>query len=604
MKKILIAVGMICLILSGCTSDTEPTTEQTTNATTEATNLGLYVADSEIEKYTKGAVRRYDLQGENYDMLTAIGDKILLIAQNESLDLTILSGTEGVPTGRASLAGVSLKNGGFRATYNGFVYFDSEENTAVYLDPQLKETSRAELPKDLEGYPVFSADGTEVYYCVGQEIRGFDTEKKLSRLVKSHNCATQKLLGGYFEGALLSCRVTDEAGKSATIWVSTETGQTLATDDAIENLWTYEENYFLTRADGTVQQRIFGKKGGDIGEMTIKSGNMASALALDGALHWTQNSKGTFTLTIYNLTSGKKSAAITMKTTDRPKQFLADRWSQCVWILMTDEEAEEDYLLRWNVRDSKAKGDSKITSPLYTRKSPDEEGLQACQERVDKLNRKHGLRIRIWESAAKYPTGVNMQAEYQVSALNDCLDDLEAVLDQFPENFLYKSVKDAIRVCIVRSIDGEVKAEQHWFDGDPFIILSVGVDIEKAFLSNIGYVIDSHVLGNSPQYDYWYKANPKNFVYGENNTYSTEYLQGDTRAFVNEASMESATEDRAYVFWEAMKKDNAEMFQSEAMQKKLKYMCLGIRDAWRWEQKTEAFPWEQYLNKSIAYVEK
>lgn len=604
MKKVLMAVGMICLLFVGCTNESEPTTEQTTNVTTEVKNTSLYLADSEIEIDTEGAVRRYDLQGENCDMLTAIGDKVLLISENETLDLMVLSGVEGVPTGKASIGGVSLENNGFCATYNGFVYYDSSENSAVYLDPQLKETHRVELPKDMDGYPVFSSDGNEVYYCVDQEIRAFDTEKEVSRLVKSHNCEAQTLLGAHFDGALLSCRATDEAGKTATIWVSTETGQTLATDDAVENLWTYEDNYFLTRIDGTVQQRIFGTLVGDIGEISLKSGNMVSALELDGVLHWTQSSKGVCKLAIYNLTSGKKTVAITMKTTDRPKQFLADRWSQCVWILMTNEETEEDYLLRWNVREANVKSGVKVTTPLYTRQSPNEEGLQTCQERVDKLNRKHGLRIRIWESAAKYPTGVKMEAEYQVSALNDCLDDLEAVLDQFPEDFLYKSVKNAIRICIVRSINGEVKTEYHWFDGDPFIILSVGVNVEDAFLNNIGYVIDTHVLGNSPQYDYWYKANPEDFVYGDKSTYSKEYLQGETRTFVNEASMESATEDRAYVFWEAMKKDNAEMFQSDAMQKKLKYICLGIRDAWRWEQKTQEFPWEQYLNKAIAYVEK
>ena len=193
-----------------------------------------------------------------------------------------------------------------------------------------------------------------------------------------------------------------------------------------------------------------------------------------------------------------------------------------------------------------------------------------------------------------------MQAEYQVYAINKCLDDLELVLNQFPENFLYKSVKDAIRICIVRSIDGEMKTGQYWFDGDPFIVLSVGVDIEQEFLKNIGFVIDSHVLGNSPQYDYWNNANPKKFVYGDNSTYQDKYLEGETRAFVDEASMESVTVDRARIFWEAMKKDNAAMFESKAMQKKLKNLCLGIRDAWRWERKTEEFPWEQYLNKPIA----
>lgn len=604
MKKVLVAVGMIALLSAGCAQQAEPTTQPTTQAATEATNPGLYVEGSEVEDATKGVVRMYSLEGKSYDVLTAIGDKVLLISQDEKSELMILSGIDGVPTGKAVVPNSMIENGGFRATYNGFVYFNPKENAAVYLDPQLKEISTVPLPDDIEGTPIFSSDGQNVYYCAGQEIRGFDTDKRISRIIKSHNCAEQTLLGGYFEGAIVSCHVVDKNGNNALIWVSTETGQTLSADNLIENLWTYEDNFFVTRKDGTVQQRIFGKRGGVLREMTVKDGNMVSALELDGALYWTQSKKGELKLSIYNLSSGKKSAAISIHTTDRPKQFLADRWSQCVWILMTDEDTGEDYLLRWDVRKSNVKGGTDCTSQLYTKENPDEEGLKACQERVDQLNRQHGLRIRIWENAAKYPEGITMEAEYQVYAINRALDDLEKVLNQFPENFLYKSVKDAVRICIVRSIDGEVKAGQYWFDGDPFVVLSVGVDIEEEILKNIGYVIDSHVLGNSPQYDYWHKTNPKGFAYGDESTYSEKYLKGKTRAFVDERSMESSTEDRARIFWEAMKKDNKELFQSKTMQKKLKEICLGIRDAWRWERKTETFPWEQYLNKPIAYVKK
>ena len=88
MKKVLIVLGMACLLLVGCTEQAEPTTEQTTQVTTEATIPGLYVPESEIESATNGAVRKYDLEDTTCDAITAIGDKVVLISQGKKLNLT------------------------------------------------------------------------------------------------------------------------------------------------------------------------------------------------------------------------------------------------------------------------------------------------------------------------------------------------------------------------------------------------------------------------------------------------------------------------------------------------------------------------------------
>ena len=92
--------------------------------------------------------------------------------------------------------------------------------------------------------------------------------------------------------------------------------------------------------------------------------------------------------------------------------------------------------------------------------------------------------------------------------------------------------------------------------------------------------------------------NPKEFVYG---TPNKDYLSGDGRAFVDEQSMVSITDDRSHLFLYAITQGNEEVFQSEIMQAKLLMLCQGIRDAWRWEKKTDIYPWEQCLKESIAY---
>lgn len=598
MRKVFIGFVVFVFLLAGCSGNSD-TAGDTSTDTTAATS-GLWIKESPVEQETKGAVRQYALAEKDYDGIFGIGDQVVLIRTGEKIQVQILSGTEGVLIGEISLD--AEKTLSLQVTYSGVVYYDVENNQAVILNSQLKEASRYTLPEGIEGAPVFTTDGNTAYYCVGKEIRAYDMEQGISRLIKSHNCKEQTLLNTYFEGDLLCCKVVDEAGKEQTFWVSTQTGETLHTDDAIKNLWTFEDNFFATRADGTVEQRIFGKMDGELQEMKTDDTNMVSALPL-GSLLGYRLDEGRLQVSLYDTQSGQKTASVSFETDGQPKNFLADRWSQCVWILVSNPDAE-DFLLRWDVRTSKIEEEGTYISALYTKEAPDEEGLAACQKRVDALNRKHGLYIRIWEHAAKYPRGVAMEAEYQVSAINSFLDELEKVLDMFPKDYLYKSVKDRIRVCIVRSLEGEVAANHYWFDGDGFVVLSVGVDVEEEFIKGIGYIVDSHVLGNSPQYDYWDNTNPENFIYGNSATYKTEYLSEENRTFVDTESMESATTDRSRIFWKAMTKGNEELFKSETMQKKLKEICLGIRDAWRWERKTEVFPWEQYLKESIAYEEK
>ena len=61
-------------------------------------------------------------------------------------------------------------------------------------------------------------------------------------------------------------------------------------------------------------------------------------------------------------------------------------------------------------------------------------------------------------------------------------------------------------------------------------------------------------------------------------------------------------EDRCRIFYHAMQPDNADMFKTATMQKKLMRLCTGIREAYNLEKKTVEYAWEQYLNTSLAYV--
>jgi hypothetical protein len=267
-------------------------------------------------------------------------------------------------------------------------------------------------------------------------------------------------------------------------------------------------------------------------------------------------------------------------------------------VVTSQPESGEQLLLSWNVKASAVEDDAIYTGVLYTAANPDKAGLNVCKDRVSALNKAYGVRIRIWDEAVKYPGTYQLSAEYQPFAIQQALDALEPVLAEFPKSFLQKSISSRIRICLVRSVDKQTKAVQYWDENDAFIVLPSGVDIRTSFLKGLGCIVDSHVLGNSSKFDAWDSLNPAGFVYG---TADATLISGDKRAFVDEASMATAVEDRSSILLQAMLPDNAEMFQSEIMQKKLLLICQGIRDAWNLEKKEESYPWEQYLTQSIAY---
>ena len=169
---------------------------------------------------------------------------------------------------------------------------------------------------------------------------------------------------------------------------------------------------------------------------------------------------------------------------------------------------------------------------------------------------------------------------------------------RYPDRFLYKSTNNVLRICIVRSVDGELKGGHFRWGSNSYIVLAAGCNVQEEFDKAVGYVINSRILGRSPLMDSWTTLNPEGFTYGE--TADDTYLGGEDQAFPDAIAMNSVTDDRAMVFYHAMNPDNGQMFQSPIMQAKLKMLCQGIRDAWGWENEKEVFPWEQHLNESLA----
>ncbi len=588
MRKILPSLLLIFLLLSGCAGEeAPPTTVETT-----APPATAYLENSQIEQDTKGAVKGYALEGK-VDWIAPVPDGVLVAQCGEQTTLTVLSGEEGTQAATAVLPFTLEADGPWRMTGVGLWYYNDAQSEAVLLDGSLAEVNRIHMPEDLSGTPVFSQDGAAIYYCAGQTIRAIDANAKTTRPVRVNSCQEQVLLGCWLTEDILGCRMQRTTGEWTTLYISGKDGKVVRENSTLLQLYSWEDRWFAVQQEGVLTRYLYSLPDGTLRQLSISGGSTHAALSLGGILHTTVNGEAA-RLDFYKLSTGERTASLSLPEKSEITGIAPAQ--DGLWLL-----TGEGKLLHWNMAASAVREETTYSAIVYTAQNPDLAGLEMCTQRAEDLGKAHGVTIRINDRALLSNDAFELQPEYQPQAINSALDALETELKKFPDKFLYKSVAGMIRVCIVRSIGGKVTSAYHWYDGDPFIILSVGVDMEEAFLSAFSYVLDVHVLGNSALVDSWTTLNPKDFVYGTENTIMA-FLEGENRAFASRQGMQSVVDDRASVFYYAMLADNKEMFQTKTMQSKLLLLCRGIRDAWRLEQKPDTYPWEQYLNESLAYT--
>ncbi len=582
MKRFWIVL-LALLLFSGC--ETQEAPETTISTTTNET--GYYVPQSDVETQSNGALRLYDLPGNGYRSVSAVGDQLLLTSRALYPEVMVLTGEDCVPTATFALP---VSDG--ETLYNGYAYYDEGTKQVVFLDAQLHESSRLQLPAETSGLPAVAPDGEAVYYCAGQDIFEIDVERKISRLIKTHSYTGLSLGEFYFDGQLIGCHVST----GETYYVSTETGQTMYSQSDVRGLDTYEQEYLVAHTDGTVLQRIVGTLDGDPQKLNVQDTAVYGAMELGGYLGCSVDEKNALVLNFYDKTTGQKTATQIIDDMGTPVDVYADRWNQCVWLLCKEGKT----LLRWEIKKSPVTEETNYFGTMFTAEIPDEEGLELCAERAKAFNKSNGVIVRVWERAVEHTGSYNVEIEYQPEAIHRMLNDLLPILREFPSKFLKKSAPEKIRICLVRSIDKEQKVVQFWDGKYPYILITEGVDLRSEFMRCMGYIVDSHVLGNSPDYDYWPNLNPEGFDYGAE-TQNKEYLTGESRYFTSGNAMKSLVEDRAEVFYQATLANNKQMFQAPGMQKKLLTLCKAIREAWDEEKNKTIFPWEQYLDTPIAY---
>lgn len=596
MKKCLCVLLAALFLLPGCGKKTQ---QQPAQPTTEPAATGLYDPDHPVEQQTMGAVRAYSLGSNSYTDIEIMGNKLLLtgmygvarVLQGENCEV-MADGTLGTGTIDYSVSAQQI------------AVYQYETREVVLLNPQLQEMNRIALPEDMEGEPAISLATNEIFYCANGEIRALNLENNVPRLVKVLTAGKHTLNGCYFDGRLICHEAADEEGRITSSYLSAQSGETLYVGGDIGSMDTYEDRYLVCRVDNpsnyfVMSEMIMGTLEGEPKRLDVPEADYyEEALAMNGVISCSVSETGV-ELSFHDLSLGQTTAKLTLEGYKLPTEIVADQ--QFVWMLLW--EGDQLILCRWDVKQSAVAEPVAVTGPFYTAEAPDLQGLEECRKTADQMDSDYGVRIRIWQEAVKQTDGYTVVPEHQPAILNHMLTMLEPILQQFPQDFLRKTVRTGwIRICLVRSIAGDQEWVQFWEEGDCYILISSQADPYQAFLEAVWYAIDARVIGNSRDYDTWDQLNPEGFTYGLSE-YDPAILEGENSAFMNERSLESPNEDRRQLFIAAMTGYDEEQFASELLQNKLRRLCEGIREAYGLERKEEIFLWEQYLTEPMVEID-
>ena len=620
-----IASGLVvCLILCGCASPMEAATAPPVTAPVSQTEpSGTYDPSGAIESFTQGAVKVYPLGSVIAGGMAPMDSGILLFSGVDATTLTLFSGETMYIAAAATLdCSISPEDPAVQISRSGITYFDSSRNDLVFLDAQLQEVRRIPLPETLCGSPALCADLQSVYYCTEDSLRCLDLETGLDRLLKEMFFEHQTAAALHCDDAVIACDMEDRDGNRSRLYISTETGLLLyETQDDLQ-LQTHGTSYFARRMDGIYPELLVGDSEQGPTLLTPPEYDCAVFPLLDrgGAVTVTADTAArNILLDFYDLRSGRRTAAITLPGLE-PVRSMISAEASLVWFTRYDPNYDCDVLCCWDTEKSAVIDSHSYFSARHSFDCPDWEGLADCRLIADELSRKYGVRILLWTDATLFrPPDYTLVPEYQVPVILENLKELERFLSVFPAGFFLKAAERSgngqIQICLVRRIIGnenisgvlqEAVGLQYWdHNTNPYLCLAVQQEhLFRNACHEISHIIDSRVLTVCKAYDDWEALNPSGFQYnyGFVSDLPLEHRRwtvGPERVFLDLYSMTYPREDRARIMEYAMAEGFEAAFESEPMQRKLRTLCLGIRQAFDLQDSPEIFLWEQYLKTPL-----
>lgn len=614
MMRLLGLVLVLLMLLCGCAQEepitTAPLDEMTMPSTepTQETLPGCYVPGSELEGETSGAVQVYNVGDGAYGSFSVRGSltAVLRKVDGEGV-LEFYSADALIPEKSASLgAGVFPEPTHFSAGDQGIAYYDSVDAAMVFLNHNLREVGRMQMPEGTQGVAWLSLDWATIYYCTEEGFCTLDLQSGISRILKEHRAEQQEITGLLAGGKILRGTGKTQSGETQTILVDATTGEELADGVHLDSLQIWSNRYFFSRYEHTLLQHHFG-----IGQQPYEliwpkeTGEVYPLLSDDALVVVTAADEGTM-LTYYRLNAGARIAQVLLPGTVNAFDLRSDRRGG-VWFL-TEKGDGTVIFCRWDVEKSAVEDAGSFTTPYFDAENPDVAGLAKLAADAKAMGDKYGVEILLWKDAAQLaPSDHVFEPEYLTQAYERFLPELEAALASLPKEFYGE---DKLRIAIVRSMTGDPEQGslktstnlQYWIGQEPVIALTIGSDTLRNFRHAMAHLIDTQVLSKSSAFYEWNTLNPKGFAYDNNYITNAErtdttYIEGEKPYFIDLFSMSYAKEDRARIFEYACMPGNEELFKAPVLQAKLRRICRGIREVYHLENSEEKFLWEQYLTK-------
>ena len=542
----------------------------------------------------------------------------MLLSGSETTTLTVLTGQNLTMDAQVTLdCLVTTGDGSVQINQTGIAYFDENADAVIFLDPDLRETRRVELPKDHAGNAVIAPGWDKVYYCTESAVHVMDLKTGFSRMIKSHSKANHTLSGIFFAGEMLGCCMENEE-RGKTVYFSAETGATQYNGRQLTQLSTDNDTYFAAFEDGTVRVCLTGMAHEEPQMLELSQSAAVYPLLGQKALVTVETLGADAQIRYLDLETGKYTGAVTLKNGADIACVTGD--GEFVWIIARISASENQHIYRWDPLLTPLDHQQSYLRDHVTVQNPDVSGLEKCKAFAQTMGDEYGVDIMIWEDPiALQPGGYAFEAEYQVAAYERDLVVLKRILGTLPEGFLEDAASGTnsgrLTISLVRSLgndtdhNGQVKkyGTQYWLDESAYIALEMGPMLEQAFYHELSHLIDNRVFSTTLAYDAWTELNPDGFSYDYSylpNRYREDeiYLEGEDRAFVDTYSMTYPMEDRARILEYAAVPGNAEVFESKIMQRKLQTMCMGIREAFKLDS-TANYPWEQYLHEPLPEKE-
>lgn len=624
MKRTSVLMLAVLVLLCGCSAQPELPDPPPVTAAPATEPAGLYDSSSPIEAQSLGAIKAYPLSISDAAGVVPMGSDMLIFSGGEKTVLTRCTGAELRPAATITLpCAVHPEDAAVQVDENSVSYYDADRKELVFLDGALREASRFSLPQTVSGAPALSDDGRMLYYSTSHALRCIDLETGLDRLLTEMYSCTLIPEAVHCGGTVIACDSVDDEGTHSKIYISTRNGAYLYEYTGHIRLQTHGDSYFAQLITGGHTELVLG--GSEHGPTLLTPHTYGSTVFALLPLHravlaTADGAAASMQLDCYDLQSGVRTSSITLPGTEEIRSVRAVSAEQ-IWFVRYDDAYRCDALCCWDTAKTPVEAGKSCLSARYSAENPDYFGLAACRDAADDLSRRYGVQIHLWTDATAFkPWDYTLVPEHRVPVIENNLKELERFLALYPEGFLRTAAEQTssgcIQICLVRSIlgnedaagaAGEAVGLQYW-DEDRNTYLCLSMSHGQLFRNachEMCHIIDSRVLTYCKAYDDWGKLNPDGFRYTYDYAVSLagdfdRWLSGDSRAFIDLYATTYPKEDRARIMEYAVEAGNGDYFSPETMQKKLRTLCLGIREAFGLKGTSEALVWEQYLAQPIT----